>query len=352
MRETFEGETKNILALYDQLITDVEKEIALARASGLDDSDDYIQELQKKWASYKKSIKDINEELESNAKDTTDSLVDYRVQMIKKEINDEKDAIKKRLSNLKEFYSKQKQMLQDVYDSEKYLEDQKDKRTAISKIEAELAQLQYDDSAAAAKRRIELEEELKKAEKDLNDFERQQALKNAQEELDKQLELQEKELNAQSESLDQQLENAKELYDRALADIKSGSVQLYKDMIKWNQEYGNGIDSTITDAWDKAYIALQKYRQVFGKDYEGFVLPNVTGYTPSGESWNGSGISNGYASGTKYATAGIHRIDEEGSEIILNPLMDLNIECSLTEIKFLTQEQVISSMILLTVENL
>ena len=48
-----------------------------------------------------------------------------------------------------------------------------------------MAQLEYDDSAWAQKRKLELAEELSDAQKELKDFERDHALEVAQEELDK-----------------------------------------------------------------------------------------------------------------------------------------------------------------------
>ena len=56
MRENYDGEAKKIIERYEGLIENVEKEIAAARARGLTDEDDYIQELQKKWQDYTGSV--------------------------------------------------------------------------------------------------------------------------------------------------------------------------------------------------------------------------------------------------------------------------------------------------------
>ena len=145
MRQNYDGEAKKIIELYEKLIKDVEEEIAKARARGLTDEDDYIQELQEKWQDYTNSISDMREDFEDAAKDAIDSLVDYRVDMLKKEIEDEKDALDKKLDNLKEFYDKQKDMLQDQRDEEKYLDEQEEKRKTVSDLQAELAMLEFDE---------------------------------------------------------------------------------------------------------------------------------------------------------------------------------------------------------------
>lgn len=291
MRSAFEGENKTILSLYKKLIADVEKEIAAARARGLDDNDDYIQELQKNWSSYTDAIKELQEGVKDNAKDAVDELIDIRIDMLKQEIKDEKDAIKTRLDMLKDFYDKQKDMLQDEYDEDKYLEEQREKRKKIADIQQQISQLQYDDSAWAQKRRIELIQELADAQKELDDFEKEHALKTAQEQLDKLYEIQEKELNAQTDLLDKQESNAKELRDKAIEDIKNGNEDLFKEMIDWNNQYGDGIEETIKTAWENAYKALLEYKELYDEMYNGVNLTNVTNYVPPTESWDTSSVS-------------------------------------------------------------
>ena len=291
MRENFKGETKKIISLYKQLIKDVEEEISDARAKGLKDTDDYIQTLQDSWMSYRDALKEIEEEVNDNVKDATDELIDIRLDMIKQEIDDEKDALDKRLDNLKDFYDKQKDLLKKANDEEEYLKDQAEKRKAVLDIQTQLDQLQYDNSAWAQKRRLELEQDLADAQEDLSDFEKDHALQNAEETLDKLLEIQEKEINAQSEALDKKEQNAKEMYEQALADIRNGSVSLYEEMIKWNDTYGDGITETIKTAWEEAYVALEEYKELHDSLYKDINLKNATGWAAPSESWDNAPVS-------------------------------------------------------------
>jgi|GEM_PF-5162939 len=302
MRENHKGESKKIIATYKKMIAAVEKEIKAARKKGLNDTDEYIQTLQSKWQSYNKSIKEIREEATANAKNTVKELVDVRIDMLKQDIDKEKDALKKKLDYLKEFYQKQKDMLQDAYDEEKYLEEQSEHRKAVTDLQVSLNQLEYDDSAWAKKRKLKLAEELAEAQKELNNFERDHALETAQDKLDSLYEMQEKKLNAQTELLESKQEDAKALYDRALADIKKGSVKLYEEMIVWNRTYGDGIDNTIKTSWENAYTALQDYYDLYGKYYENVKLSNTTGYTAPADSWDSSKVS-GTSAANKTTTA-------------------------------------------------
>lgn len=291
MRENYDGEEKKIISLYQGLIKDVEKEIANARAQGLTDEDDYIQELQEKWQDYTNAIKDIREEIEEAAKDALDEMIDYRVDMLKQEIEDEKDALDKKLDNLKEFYDKQKEMLQDKYDEEKYLEDQAEKRKSVSDIKGELAMLENDDSAWAQKRKLELTEELTDAEKDLADFEKENALDKALDAIDEAYNSQEAQLQREMDALDEKLNDPNALFNQALEDIKNNSKnQLYYQMLMYNRQYGDGNDETVKKLWEDTYGALNDYEKLFGKLYKGVDLKNETGVKDD-KGWDDEKIS-------------------------------------------------------------
>lgn len=291
MRENYDGESDKIISMYEKLMKDVEKEIAAARAQGLDDTDDYIQELQKKWQGYYDSVTDIRESAEEDAKDAIDELVDYRIDMIKQEIEDEKDALDKKLDYLKEFYDKQKEMLQDQYDEEKYLEEQAEKRKSVSDLRAEIAMLENDDSAWAQKRKLELQEELATAEDDLGDFEDEHALDLALDALDNAYNAQEAQIEAEMNALEEKLNDPEALFNQALNDIKNNTGNLYQEMLEYNRKHGTGNDEDVTDKYEEAYKALLEYQDVYGEAYKGIVLPNSTNYKPETGSWDDSKIS-------------------------------------------------------------
>lgn len=291
MRENYEGESDKIIELYKKLMKDVEKEIAAARAQGLDDTDDYIQELQKKWQGYAESVKDIQEEATESAKDAVAELVDYRIDMIKQDIENEKDALDKKLDYLKEFYDKQKDMLQDQYDEEKYLEEQAEKRKSVSDLRSEIAMLENDDSAWAQKRKLELQEELATAEDDLGNFEDEHALDLALDALDNAYNAQEAQIQAEMDALEEKLNDPEALYNQALTEIKNNTGNLYQEMLEYNRKHGTGNDEDVKDIYEEAYKALLEYKDIYGKDYEGVVLTNSTNYKPETGSWDTEKIS-------------------------------------------------------------
>ena len=291
------GNEAQIINYYNQIIQKIDNELAAARARGLNDDDDYVQELlEQKW-DYADEIKDIQDEITENAKDAVEDLVDYRIDMLKQDLENERDAISDKLDTLRDFYDKQKEMLQDVYDEEKYLEEQSEKRKSVDDIKAEIDMLRFDDSAKAQKRIKELQEELKDAEKELSDFEKDHALENATDLLDKMYEQQESQMQSEMDALEEKLNDPKALYNQALRDIQNNTLALYEEMIKYNNKYGSGNAEDIYTMWDEADKSLDAYFKTMGESYKNILLADA--YKPTG-----------YASGTSHATPGIHELFE------------------------------------------
>ena len=325
------------------------------------------------------------QDLCDNAKDALDKLTDYRIDMLKQEIKDEQDALDKKLDNLQEFYDKQKEMLQDQYDEERYLEEQAEKRKSVAAIKSELAMLEKDDSVWAQRRKLELGEELATAEKDLDDFEKENALEKALDAIDEAYNSQEAQIQREMEALEEKLNDPNALFNQALEDIRNNSKnQLYYQMLMYNRQYGDGNDETIKNLWKEIYGTLNDYQNFFGNPYQGIVLNDETNPNPSpppspsssqatstsslssgdtvkikttathfGSKSNGVKMASyvpggsytvyqtsgdqvligrngvytgwvkksdieGYASGTKHATAGLHELFEQGDEYIFS----------------------------------
>lgn len=291
MRENYEGDTQAIIKLHEQAKLAIEKQIADLRAQGYTDADEQIQELQSQWHDHDNAIRDMREEAAEDAKDAFDELVEYRVDMLKQEIQDEKDALNEKLDNLREFYDKQKEMLQDQYDEEKYLEEQAEKRKSVSDIESELAMLEFDDSAWAQKRKLELREELSTAQKELDDFEEDHALDLTLDAIDDAAEAQAKQIEAQMEALDKRLNDPRALYNQALVEIVSGTHDIYREMQDYNNKHGTGNPQDIKDKYENAYKVLEEYEEIFGTAYRGVQLNNSTNYQPDKGSWDTADIS-------------------------------------------------------------
>lgn len=267
-----------IIDAYKRMMEAIHAEAERARANGEDENSDYIQELQDQWWEYHDAIQEIRDDITEGAKSAVDELVDYRIDMLKQELEDEKSALDERLDQLKEFYDEQKEMLRDQYDEEKYLEEQAEKRKTVSDIEAEIDSLRYDDSAWAQKRRAELEAELADARKDLEDFEKENALDKVEKLLDEQYEQQAALIQSQIDAIEAQLNDPEALFNQALADIRNSTEALYQEMVEYNAKFGDGNEETIRSFWEECFAALKDYEGLFGEAYNGVNMDNATGY--------------------------------------------------------------------------
>lgn len=268
----------SIIDAYKRMMDAVHEEAERARANGEDEHGDYIQELQDQWWAYHDEIEKIRDDITENAKSAVDELVDYRIDMLKQQLEDERDALDAQLDELKEFYDKQKDMLREHHDEEKYLEEQAEKRKAVSDLEAELESLRYDDSAWAQKRRAELEAELADARKELEDFEEENALDEVEKLLDEQYEKQAALVQDQIDAIEEKLNDPEALFNQALADIRNSTEALYQEMVEYNAKHGDGNKETIRTFWEECFAALKDYKDLFGEAYNGVNMDNATGY--------------------------------------------------------------------------
>ena len=253
---------------------------------------------------YFEELKKGIESLSDDAKKAIDNFVQYRMKVIKDQKQQEKNALKDRLNQLKSFYDKQKQMLQDERDEEKYLDEQSEKRKKVSDIQAQLARLSHDNSAWAAKRTLELTADLAEATKELADFEKDHAVDEQLDFLDKEYERVAAEIESSISNIENYLNDPTSLYYQALAEIKTGTNDIFAEMQEYARLNGNGITNEANDLLTKLVDALNAYNAYYGGG-------KVSGYSGAA---SGIGRLTGYASGTRYASAGLHRVFEHGYE--------------------------------------
>lgn len=239
----------------------------------LNDKTKYAEE----WRKNEEEIHKFEEQQAKDSQDALEDLIDLRIDMLKQEKNNEKDVLKERQDNVKDFYDKQRDLLKEHYDQIDKEEERREKRKKVTDIQAELLELEADDSVEAQKRRLELEESLSGAKKDLNDFERDEELDKAEKMYDDLEEMQTQYYEKQIEAIEDYLDNAYELRQQAIKDLQNGNAQLYQEMIEYNRSYGSTIDADVTAKWEAAYEALNRYNSLLDDDY-GMKLDNMTGY--------------------------------------------------------------------------
>lgn len=165
-------------------------------------------------------------------------LLEMTIKMLKKKKELEKEALKEQLDGYKKVIDAQKDLLDlqdDEYNHKREVEDQ---NKNISSLEAQIAELQFDTSAEGTKKRLELEEELAEAKRDLEDYQHDYSIDQQKDALDREEERFEEYINGQIDEIDRYLDKTGEITAEAIRLINERSEALFNDLIQYNRAYG------------------------------------------------------------------------------------------------------------------
>lgn len=221
-------------------------------------------------------------------------LLEMTIKMLKKKKELEKEALKEQLDGYKKVIDAQKDLLDlqdDEYNHKREVEDQ---NKNISSLEAQIAELQFDTSAEGTKKRLELEEELAEAKRDLEDYQHDYSIDQQKDALDREEERFEEYINGQIDEIDRYLDKTGEITAEAIRLINERSEALFNDLIQYNRAYGDSLDKTVLDAWNGAIGKVNEYKEACDRAYESASraasLGGGSSYTPSSPSSGNSGV--------------------------------------------------------------
>ena len=298
-----------------------ESQIAQLRAKGFSDESEQIQNLIDEWLDYEQArldmIKEIAEAKRQNAidsaqnelddlteaKDNINSLLDMTIDMLKKETELKKEALKEQTDDkkeaLKEEYDAEKEALEDKLDllkkeadaRKEALDREKDERDyqanieekqkEIATVRQQILELSNDNSDSSIKKRKELEAELDKYLKELEDLQYDRSVELQKQAIEDELKSQEDKINNELDNLEDQyneeLEKLEEKYDAELKEyedylnnqgklkeeanklIESKDKAFYERLKTYAMDYTDTTQAEFEDCWNKAYEALDKY---------------------------------------------------------------------------------------------
>ena len=190
-----------------------------------------------------KTVEGINSKIEilTSQQETVNKLIDNTVKLIEKE----NELYKEQLSDRKESLK----LAKDEADLQKELAGLNKDR---SDLESELMELRLDDSQNNNARILEIEDELSKTKLSIQGKLDDDAYDQKIRELDKEIGLVDDYLSKEGQIREDAMERVNEAF-------RTGNGQLLNDLINFNNEYGNSIQSDITDMWYAAEQALQNY---------------------------------------------------------------------------------------------
>lgn len=292
-KEAYELKKSEIEVVQKQL--ELEKSKLEQQKKGLEQQKSAL-ELDKSQIELQKQIKEQQLDIIEDAEDGIDDIIE----LIKKMTKQDYENLKTKLGEVKDYIGDFKDALDDVKDTyDDLVDDAKDKLKAekeaadnqkkledgaksIAEIQAQLAEIQYDDSADAQAKRLELTASLNEKQQDLEDEMKDQAYDAATDALDKTKDKVDNIFDAIGDILDvsqdaiadyityisDELESEGNLYQAAVAQFNDTSEgaqeELYNRLIDYNNKYGDSINKTVTEPWNEAIAAVEKYKEVAG----------------------------------------------------------------------------------------
>lgn len=292
-KEAYELKKSEIEVIQKQL--ELEKSKLEEQKKGLEQQKSAL-ELDKSQIELQKQIKEQQLDIIEDAEDGIDDIIE----LIKKMTKQDYENLKTKLGEVKDYIGDFKDALDDVKDTyDDIVDDAKDKLKAekeaadnqkkledgaksIAEIQAQLAEIQYDDSADAQAKRLELTASLNEKQQDLEDEMKDQAYDTAIDALDKTKDKVDNIFDAIGDILDasqdaiadyityisDELESEGNLYKAAVAQFNDTSEgaqeELYNRLIDYNNKYGDSINKTVTEPWNEAIAAVEKYNEVAG----------------------------------------------------------------------------------------
>lgn len=269
-----------------QKIISAAKEAATAEKKEYDDALKNIQNLEstvesmlEKGISLLEKAGDLLFDMLGKISDRYDKQLD-NLDKISDELDKQKDAFEDKIDQQKELLKLQKEEMDNA-------DELADKNKAIADIDAQLMELQYDNSAEAQAKRLKLLDERAQKEKDLADWQKDNDYDVKIDALDKEKSEYEKTIEAEKKALEAQkktIEDTQKSFENTLSKIQSGFNSftnfLNSDLIKrtlskvlisyggdnlknllyvYNDIFGDGLRSTIDQTWDYAYDSMKKF---------------------------------------------------------------------------------------------
>lgn len=191
--------------------------------------------------------------------DALDDLLKYVMEMIRQEVKNQIDAINKQVEAMRDLIDAQKKSLDMEREKDKYSQSVAEKTKNLAKLQQQLTLQELDDSRESKAKQEKLREEIAELSKDLSDEQADHAYDATSDALDDMLTAYEKEKNKEIEILENSISSEEKVYRLAIERIQTQWGSLYDQLITWNTEYGSVINQEISNAWDSACEAVEKY---------------------------------------------------------------------------------------------
>lgn len=205
-----------------------------------------------------KTAGSVTDEL-NGMKDGLDDILKYVMDMIKQQIEDQIDVLEDMKDAYSEIINKKKESLEASKDEADYQKSMSKKLREIAKLQARIDALSLDNSRDAQAERSKLLEEMAELQEDLAESQADKSLEATEKALEDMETAYHQEKDDEIDLLEDTISSYQKLYDKAIDYIQNNWNTLYSDLIAYNTQYGDVLNSEITTAWENCYAAAKKY---------------------------------------------------------------------------------------------
>lgn len=224
-----------------------------------------IQQLKKDYKAGRYSQDEYNEKLQELKSSQWDCIEAYEsaqdaiIDLNEVRIDAVKDGIQKEIDAYEELINKRKEDLDSQKDQHDWAKSVKEHTSEIESIQRQIDALNGDTSASAAAQRKKLQEELAKAQEELEETYYDREIELQQKALDETLEMYKEGKEDAMAELDEYLTHEKKVLSDSYDVILANSDVVYKKLNEMAQEYNIEILNSVVDPWNKGNAALGTY---------------------------------------------------------------------------------------------
>jgi len=203
---------------------------------------------------------------ENKAEQEYQKLLDETIKKIKDKKNAQKDALKAELDAYKKIIDAAKDLLDQKKDERNYTKQVEEQSKTIADIQEELLELQFDNSAEANAKRLELQEQLVEAQGELEDTQYDRSIDVQKEALNKEYEDYKSGIDARINELELYLADTERITQDAIRQIGKAGQDMVSAMggaiasgISQVNAYAQTVATTIGSGWAAAQDSMEKY---------------------------------------------------------------------------------------------
>lgn len=204
------------------------------------------------------SGKNIGESLKDMQRGLND-ILDYVMDMIKDETDAQIEAIEDQKDAFSEYIEMRKEALETAREETDYEEQKAELLKQIADLQVNIDALDLVGTREAEAQKAALLEEQHELQKELADLQGEYAYDQQVDTLDKMDEAYADSKDEEIKKLEDTISSEQKLYDLAISRIESQWNTLYDQLIEWNVRQGSSLNSEITESWNQALAAAQKY---------------------------------------------------------------------------------------------